>query len=90
MNEATGVGATTAEAPIAVSWHLPEVLIEAIDKQAATEAVSSEVIAARVVEAGLSELGLLPNGRCSVRTGLCGSGPVPLPMQQRANLPINR
>jgi len=27
----------------------------------------------------------MPNGRCSVRTGLCGSGPVPLPVQQQSS-----
>ena len=28
--------------------------------------------------------GVDPAGRCSVRTGLCSSGPLPLPLQQQA------
>ncbi|MFM7362002.1 MAG: hypothetical protein ACKO6F_06575 [Cyanobium sp.] len=28
--------------------------------------------------------GVNPAGRCSVRTGLCSSGPLPLPLQQQA------
>jgi hypothetical protein len=32
--------------------------------------------------AWLIELGLMPNERCSGRTGLCGNGPVALPVQQ--------
>jgi hypothetical protein len=68
--------------PRSVQWQLPAALLEAIEHQAATEGLPAERIAARVLEAGLIELGLMPNGRCSVRTGLCGSGPVPLPVQQ--------
>ena len=65
-----------------VRWQLPAWLIEAIESHAASEELSAELLASRVLEAGLIELGLMPNGRCSVRTGLCGNGPVPLPMQQ--------
>lgn len=63
-------------------WHLPAHLLAAVQAQATLEGVTTDAIAARVVEIGLRELGLMPNGRCSVRTGLCGSGPTPLPMQQ--------
>jgi hypothetical protein len=68
--------------PQPVSWRLPAVLLEAVDNQAALEGVEAEEIAVRVMEAGLSELGLMPRGRCSVRTGVCGVGPLPLPIQQ--------
>jgi hypothetical protein len=68
--------------PQPVSWRLPAVLLEAVDNQAALEGVPAEEIAVRVMEAGLSELGLMPHGRCSVRTGVCGAGPLPLPIQQ--------
>lgn len=65
-----------------VHWQLPLELVQVLESQACIEAVAAEVIAARVVEAGLIELGLMPHGRCSVRTGLCGNGPAPLPFQQ--------
>lgn len=65
-----------------VSWKLPEELLHPLLMQAALENVPVDVVTARVLEAGLIELGLMPNGRCSVRTGLCSGGPVPLPMQQ--------
>jgi hypothetical protein len=57
-------------------------VLEAVENQAALEGVQAEVIAVRVMEAGLSELGLMPHGRCSLRTGVCGAGPLPLPIQQ--------
>jgi hypothetical protein len=66
-----------------VQWQLPDGLLEALEHQAAIEELAPELLAARVLEAGLIELGIMPNGRCSVRTGLCGSGPVPLPIQQQ-------
>jgi hypothetical protein len=56
-----------------VHWQLPAALLDALEHQAGTEGLPAEQIAARVLEAGLIELGLMPNGRCSVRTGLCGS-----------------
>jgi len=65
-----------------VQWQLPAWLIEAIENHAASEDLSAELLASRVLGACLIELGLMPNGRCSVRTGLCGNGPVPLPVQQ--------
>ena len=65
-----------------VNWQLPAALLDALEHQAGTEGLPAEQIAARILEAGLIELGMMPNGRCSVRTGLCGSGPVPLPLQQ--------
>jgi hypothetical protein len=70
--------------PRSVQWQLPAALLDALEHQAGTEGLPAERIAARVLEAGLTELGLMPNGRCSVRTGLCGSGPVPLPVQQNS------
>jgi hypothetical protein len=73
-----------------VQWHLPGGLLDALESQAAIDGVTADVIAARVVEAGLIELGLMPHGRCSVRTGLCGGGPVPLPFQQTAGLASSR
>lgn len=65
-----------------VQWHLPAWLVEALESQAASEGQQLDLLAARVLEAGLTELGLMPHGRCSVRTGICASGPVPLPVQQ--------
>lgn len=65
-----------------VHWQLPAWLLNTLEGQADIEGLPAERIAARVLETGLIELGLMPNGRCSVRTGLCGSGPVPLPVQQ--------
>ena len=65
-----------------VHWQLPAALLDALEHQAGTEGLPAEQIAARMLEAGLIELGMMPNGRCSVRTGLCGSGPVPLPQRQ--------
>ena len=65
-----------------VHWQLPVELLDPLEHQAGTEGLPAEQIAARILEAGLIELGMMPNGRCSVRTGLCGSGPVPLPLQQ--------
>jgi len=65
-----------------VQWQLPAALLDVLEHQAGTEGLPAQRIAARVLEAGLIELGLMPHGRCSVRTGLCGSGPVPLPVQQ--------
>ena len=65
-----------------VHWQLPVELLDALEHQAGTEGLPAEQIAARILETGLIELGMMPNGRCSVRTGLCGSGPVPLPLQQ--------
>ncbi len=65
-----------------VHWQLPAALLDALEHQAGTEGLPAEQIAARILEAGLIELGMMPNGRCSVRTGLCCSGPVPLPLQQ--------
>ena len=67
-----------------VHWQLPAVLLDALKRQADIEELPAEQFAAHVLEAGLIELGLMPNGRCSVRTGLCGSGPVPLPLQQNS------
>ena len=63
-------------------WQLPAWLIEALESHATSDGLSAELLAARLHEAGLIELGLMPNGRCSVRTGLCGNGPVTLPVQQ--------
>ncbi len=68
-----------------VQWQLPAGLLEALEQQAAIEELPPDLLAARVLEAGLIELGMMPNGRCSVRTGLCGSGPVPLPVQQQSS-----
>ncbi len=68
-----------------VQWQLPAGLLEALEQQAAIEELPPNLLAARVLEAGLIELGMMPNGRCSVRTGLCGSGPVPLPVQQQSS-----
>ena len=65
-----------------VHWQLPASLLDALEHLAGTEGLPAEQIAARILEAGLIELGMMPNGRCSARTGLCGSGPVPLPLQQ--------
>jgi hypothetical protein len=70
-----------------VQWQLPAGLLEALEQQAAIEQLPPDLLAARVLEAGLIELGMMPNGRCSVRTGLCGSGPVPLPVQQLSSGP---
>ena len=67
-----------------VNWQLPAALLDALEHQAGTEGLPAEQIATRVLEAGLIELGMMPNGRCSVRTGLCGSGPVPLSLQQNS------
>jgi hypothetical protein len=76
------------DVPQPASWRLSAVLLAAVESQARVEGVSADEIAARVVEAGLNELGLLPNGRCSLRTGLCGGGPVPLPIQQQGSSPL--
>ena len=67
-----------------VHWQLPAALLDALEHQTSTEGLPPEQIAARILEAGLIELGMMPNGRCSVRTGLCGSGPVPLSLQQNS------
>jgi len=76
------------DVPQPAGWRLPAVLLAAVESQARVEGVSADEIAVRVVEAGLNELGLLPNGRCSLRTGLCGGGPVPLPIQQQVSSPL--
>lgn len=73
------------DVPQPAGWRLPAVLLAAVQFQAGVEGVSPDVVAARVVEAGLNELGLMPNGRCSLRTGLCGGGPIPLPVQQKGS-----
>ncbi|MFQ6540310.1 MULTISPECIES: hypothetical protein [Aphanothece] len=85
MNAGSSTDLTHAAGLKPVHWHLPEALLDALRSQAAIDGVAVEVIAAWVVEAGLIDLGLMPNGRCSLRTGLCGGGPVPLPIQQSAS-----
>lgn len=76
---------SNGDMPQPAGWRLPPVLVAVVESQARVEGVSADAIATRVVEAGLNELGLLPNGRCSLRTGLCGGGPVPLPIQQKGS-----
>jgi hypothetical protein len=86
---ATEIGSETATdkgVPQPAGWRLPAVLLAAVESQAAVEGVTPDVIAARVVEAGLMELGIMLHGRCSVRTGLCGGGPIPLPIQQNLSV----
>jgi hypothetical protein len=68
--------------PQAANWQLPPQLLSVVESQAALEGVAAEVIATRLLQAGLNDLGLQPQGRCSLRIGLCGAGPVPLPLQQ--------
>jgi hypothetical protein len=67
-----------------VCWDLPAELLDPLRRQAELESVPVDVVTARVLAAGLIELGWMPYGRCSVRTGLCGGGPAPLPIQQQS------
>jgi hypothetical protein len=77
--------ALSVPAFMSVCWELPAELLHPLRRQAELESVPVDVVTARVLAAGLIELGWMPFGRCSVRTGLCGGGPVPLPIQQQSS-----
>lgn len=72
--------------PVFSSAGLDSDLQQRLQEAAAREAVSLGSLCERwLLEALLRHEqahGLEPSGRCSVRTGHCTSGPLPLPLQQ--------
>jgi hypothetical protein len=65
-----------------VLWSLPRSVLSAIEGLAAAEGTAVETMAEQILRRGIAEAGVTPNGRCSVRTGLCSEGPTLLPIQQ--------
>ena len=61
---------------------LPDLLVGALQLQAESEAIPLKVLLSRLIQSGAIAEGISVNGRCSLRTGLCSEGPLPLPLQQ--------
>ncbi len=83
MTTSSSAFSTAAFSTLALELDLQERLIAAAGRQGVSLTTLCEQWLLEELERHEHAHGVDPAGRCSVRTGLCTSGPVPLPLQQQ-------